>query len=76
MTRGNWFVPPHDSCRSGWSCKSWTRWDPECPLRWTSKSLEKLAAELRGQGHAVSPNTVAILLHDQGYSLQSRRKCA
>ncbi len=38
------------------------------PLRRTSKSLEKLSAELRVQGHAMNPNTVAVLLRDQGYS--------
>ena len=51
-----------------------TRGDPECPLRWTSKSLDKLAAELQTQGHRISPNTVGALLRDQGYSLQSPRK--
>ncbi len=51
-----------------------TRGDPENPLRWTSKSTTKLAAELQNLGHQVSPNTVARLLRDQGYSLQSVRK--
>jgi hypothetical protein len=51
-----------------------TRGDPECPLRWTSKSLAKIAAELQALGHRISPNTVAILLRAQGYSLQSPRK--
>ena len=51
-----------------------TRGEPECPLRWTSKSLHKLAAELPMQGHHISPNTVGALLRDQGYSLQSPRK--
>jgi hypothetical protein len=51
-----------------------TRGDLECPLRWTSKSLDKLAAELQTQGHRISPNTVGVLLRDQGYSLQSPRK--
>ena len=32
-----------------------TRGEPECPLRWTSKSLHKLAAELPMQGHHISP---------------------
>ena len=31
-----------------------TRGDPESPLRWTCKSLRKLAAELQQQGHRVS----------------------
>jgi hypothetical protein len=51
-----------------------TRGDPQSPLRWTSKSTRKLAAELRGQGHTVSHQTVAALLWDQGYSLQANRK--
>ena len=51
-----------------------TRGDPENPLRWTSKSLVKLAAELQGKGHTISPNTVSILLRSQGYRLQSPRK--
>ncbi len=50
------------------------RGDPECPLRWTSKSLVKLAAEPQALGHTISPNIVGILLHQQGYSLQSPRK--
>jgi hypothetical protein len=51
-----------------------TRGDPECPLRWTAKSLSTLTAELRSQGHVISPNTVRALLRAQGYSLQSPRK--
>jgi hypothetical protein len=51
-----------------------TRGDPESPLRWTSKSTEKLAAELRVMGHQVSPRTVGYLLHDLGYSLQANKK--
>lgn len=47
-----------------------TRGDPMSPLRWTSKSTEKLAAE----GFTVGANTVATLLKAQGYSLQSTRK--
>src|SRR3989304_2495467 len=51
-----------------------TRGDPESPLRWTSKSLRNLAAELRRQGHAVSHRVVGELLHEMGYSLQANRK--
>jgi hypothetical protein len=51
-----------------------TRGDPESPLRWTSKSKEKLAAELVALGHRVSATTVGRLLHDLGYSLQAPRK--
>jgi len=51
-----------------------TRGDPESPLRWTSKSTEKLAEELRAMGHQVSPRTVASLLGDLDYSLQANKK--
>ena len=51
-----------------------SRGDPESPLRWTCKSVRKLAAELQRQGHAVSHQTVSELLHDLGYSLQANRK--
>lgn len=51
-----------------------TRGDPESPLRWTCKSLRRLAAELRRQGHRVSHQTVASLLHGLEYSLQGNRK--
>ena len=51
-----------------------TRGDPMSPLRWTSKSTAKLARELENAGYKVSANTVAGLLKQAGYSLQSVRK--
>ena len=51
-----------------------TRGDPESPLRWTCKSVRKLAEELRRQGHHVSHALVAELLHQQKYSLQANSK--
>src|SRR5215211_5632832 len=51
-----------------------TRGDPESPLRWTSKSLRKLAAALQAAGHRVSHQWVAEALLDLGYSLQGNRK--
>ena len=51
-----------------------TRGDPESPLRWTCKSVRKLADELRGMGHRVSPQVVANTLHEEGFSLQANRK--
>jgi len=51
-----------------------TRGDPESPLRWTCKSMRKLAAELNGMGHRTSQHLVAELLHELGYSLQANRK--
>jgi Rhodopirellula transposase DDE domain len=51
-----------------------TRGHPESPLRWTCKSTGKLAEELQRQNHPVSDRTVAALLKQAGYSLQSNRK--
>jgi Rhodopirellula transposase DDE domain len=51
-----------------------TRGDPESPLRWTCKSIRKLADELERMGHATSHRMVAELLHELGYSLQANRK--
>jgi transposase len=51
-----------------------TRGDPESPLRWTCKSVRRLAEELRQEGHGVSYQTVAELLHDLDYSLQANQK--
>ncbi|MEV5881022.1 ISAzo13 family transposase [Streptomyces sp. NPDC052101] len=50
------------------------RGDPMSPLRWTTKSLRNLAAELTRQGHAVSPVTVGRLLRETGFSLQAASK--
>ncbi len=50
------------------------RGDPASPLRWTCKSTRKLADELRRQGFAVGPRTVANELKAQNFSLQSNRK--
>ena len=51
-----------------------SRGDPERPLRWTSKSVRKLAEELGARGHRVGFRTVPRLLRKLGYSLQSPRK--
>lgn len=51
-----------------------TRGDPESPLRWTCKSVRKLAQELRRQGHQVSHALIAELLHGLKYSLQANSK--
>ena len=51
-----------------------TRGDPESSLRWTCKSLRKLASELVNQGHEVSHRVVGELLEELGYSLQANRK--
>ena len=51
-----------------------TRGDPEGPLRWTSKSLRKLSAELEAMGHTAKPDMISDLLYDRGYSLQANSK--
>lgn len=51
-----------------------TRGDPERPLRWTSKSGRKLAAEMKAIGYKMSPQKVIDLLHGLGYSLQANKK--
>jgi hypothetical protein len=51
-----------------------TRGDPISPLRWTCKSLAKLAAALREQGHDVSHEIVRQLLLQLDYRLQATCK--
>jgi transposase len=51
-----------------------TRGDPQSPLRWTCKSVRRLAKELQQRGHQVSYQLVSELLHELGYSLQANRK--
>ena len=55
-------------------CSSDLRGDPESPLRWTCKSVRRLAQALQAQGHQVSRTLVAELLNAAGYSLQANRK--
>jgi Rhodopirellula transposase DDE domain len=50
------------------------RGDPMSPLRWTTKSTRKLAAELTARGHKVSADTVGELLRAEGFSLQGNAK--
>ena len=51
-----------------------TRGDPESPLTWTTRSVQKLAGELTAGGHRCSPQTAWRLLHEQGFSTQSSAK--
>ena len=51
-----------------------TRGDPQSPLRWTCKSVRRLAQALQAMGHQVSRTLVAELLNAAGYSLQGNRK--
>ena len=43
-------------------------------MRWTSKSVRRLASELQALGHTVSYRLVADLPRDAGYCLQANRK--
>jgi len=51
-----------------------TRGDPESPLRWSSKSLGKLAGALVAAGHEVSDRSVGKLLKGLGFRLHANRK--
>ena len=51
-----------------------TRGDPESPLRWICQSTRTIATALTQRRHPISHVTVAHLLHDLDYSLQSNRK--
>lgn len=50
------------------------RGDPMSPLRWTCKSIRKLAAALERKGHLVSHRLVWATLRELRYSLQGNRK--
>jgi hypothetical protein len=50
------------------------RGDPESGLRWTCKSLRRLAAELCAQGHRISHTVVGELLKMLNFSLQANSK--
>ena len=50
------------------------RGDPMSPLRWTCKSLRRIASELRSLGHRISHTVVGELLKREGFSLQANRK--
>lgn len=51
-----------------------SRGDPQSPLRWTCRSVRRLAEELGRQGFVIGRQKVADLLHELGYSLQANRK--
>jgi hypothetical protein len=51
-----------------------TRGCPESPLKWTSKSTQKLADELNRDVHRASDRLIARLLKKMEYSLQSNQK--
>ncbi len=51
-----------------------TAGDPMSLLRWTCKSTDTLAAELRRQGYSISADTVGRRLRELEYSLQANVK--
>ena len=51
-----------------------TRGDPMSPLRWTCQSAAEWVEGLQARGHVVSERPGNRLLHDLGYSLQSKRQ--
>lgn len=51
-----------------------SRGDPECVLRWTTKSTRTLARELSRRGYRITHSVVAQMLHSMGYSLQGSSK--
>jgi hypothetical protein len=48
--------------------------DPVTGMKWTHKSIRRLSKKLSHQGFRASPNTVARLLRDDGFSLRTCRK--
>ena len=50
------------------------RGDSMSPLRWTCKSMRRLADKLTAQGHPVSHTVVGGLLHGEGFRLQANQK--
>jgi hypothetical protein len=50
------------------------RGEPESPLLWTTKSLRKLAEELKKQNHSISHTLVGQILKDNDFSLQANSK--
>ncbi len=51
-----------------------TAGDPMTGLRWTYRSLRRLAKALHRRGIKLSPNTVARLMRQRGFSLRTNRK--
>ncbi len=48
--------------------------DPMRSVQWTTKSLDNLVTALAAQGHAVTRNTVRLILKDKGFSLKANKK--
>jgi len=51
-----------------------SRGNPENPLRYTTKSVRKLQNEIEKKGYKISYPSIAEILHDNKFSLQSNSK--
>lgn len=51
-----------------------TRGDPESALLWTSKSVRKIAADLKKNNYNISHPVIARILKSERYSLQANKK--
>jgi Rhodopirellula transposase DDE domain len=51
-----------------------TRGDPGSPLRWSSKSLQKIAGALAAAGHQISDRSAGKLLRGLGFRLHANQK--
>ncbi len=51
-----------------------SRGEPECPLRWTCKSVNQLADALQEQGYTICAMTVHTLLVEMGYRQAKQSK--
>lgn len=48
--------------------------DPMRTVQWTTKSVEKLALSLQEKGHAITRNSVRLILQSKGFSLVANKK--
>ena len=51
-----------------------TAGDPQGALKWTRRTMDKIADQLRALGLKVGPTTVGRLLRDMGFSLRVNHK--
>ncbi|GHV24207.1 transposase [Clostridia bacterium] len=49
--------------------------DPESTVKWTTNSTQKMAEVLNQKGYKIGAKSVAKILKNAGYSLQSNKKC-
>ena len=67
--------PAAGAASAAWSgCWRAIRQQPAAPLEWTLLSSYEVAEELRRQGFAISPSSVAQLMRDLGYFAVGRAR--